>query len=368
MSNLFKPMKVGSVTLGNRVVMAPLTRCRADEEWCPLPMAIEYYRQRSCVPGTLLISEATMISKLAMGRECVPGIFTPKQIEAWKPVVEAVHAQGCFIYCQLWHLGRSGRQEIHDRLGSRVLSSSAVPISDEHATPEAMSEADIRDVFGDFVTAARNALAAGFDGVELHGANGYLIDQFTQDTCNRRADGWGGSVERRARFAVEVTRAVADAVGPRRTAIRLSPFSDFQAMLMDDPLPQFEHLVRALKPLGLAYLHLVEPRISGNIESECGGGGADLGSLVRLWDNQSPVVLAGGYAPDSAREAVDERWAGYDVAVAFGRSFIPNPDLVFRLKEGIELVKHDRSKFYTPGRPEGYIDYPFSEQFLAQAG
>jgi NADPH2 dehydrogenase len=252
-------------------------------------------------------------------------------------------------------------------MGTKLKSSSAVPIDETSGMPEAMTEADIWQAISDYATAAKNAMAAGFDGVELHGANGYLIDQFTQDTCNQRTDAWGGSVEKRARFAVEATRAVVEAVGADRTAIRLSPFSDYGSMGMRDPYPQFEYLVKQLKPLNLAYLHLIEPRVSGNRDTDCAAG-QDLGFLIRLWDNQSPVILAGGFKPDSAFKTVDETWKDYDVAIAFGRYFIPNPDLVFRIKEGVEFAKYDRDTFYTPKKAEGYIDYPFSDQYLTKHG
>ncbi len=249
-------------------------------------------------------------------------------------------------------------------MGTKLKSSSAVRISETRGLPEEMTEEDIWEVIGDFAKAAKNAMIAGFDGVELHGANGYLIDQFTQDTCNKRTDAWGGSIENRARFAVEATKAVVNAIGADKTAIRLSPFSDFQNMGMEDPYPQFEYLVKQLKPLNLSFLHLVEPRISGNIESECGAGHS-LEFLIKLWNNQSPILLAGGYLPDSAIRVVDETWKDFDVVVAFGRYFISNPDLVFRLREGIEFTKYDRSTFYTHKKAEGYIDFPFSDQYRA---
>ncbi|KAI1756866.1 NADH:flavin oxidoreductase/NADH oxidase [Xylaria castorea] len=362
MSTLFKPVRVGSATLGHRVAMAPLTRYRSDDDRVPLHMVKEYYEQRATVPGTLLISEATIISKSAASRNNVPGIFSQAQIARWKEVTDAVHEKGSFIYCQLWHLGRAGFPEILETMGSRVVSSSAVPINETRAVPEEMTEEDIWEVIGDYATAAKNAIAAGFDGVELHGANGYLIDQFTQDVCNKRTDAWGGSIEKRARFALEATKAVVNAIGADKTAIRLSPFSEFQSMGMKDPYPQFEYLVKELKLLNLAYLHLVEPRISGPID-----GNADtahsLEFLIKLWNNQSPIVLAGGFVPELAFQAADETWKDFDIVIAFGRHFISNPDLVFRLKEGIKFAHYDRLTFYTPQKAEGYIDYSVSDQY-----
>ncbi|KAI0000243.1 NADH:flavin oxidoreductase/NADH oxidase [Xylariaceae sp. FL0662B] len=365
MSKLFQPIQVGSASLGNRVAMAPLTRYRSDDDWVPLPMVTEYYRQRASAPGTLLITEATLISQSAISRKNVPGIFTSAQIARWREIVDAVHAKRCFIYCQLWHLGRAGRPAVHDELGSKMMSASAVPLDEGGATPEEMTEGDIWQAVRDYATAAKNAIDAGFDGVEIHAANGYLVDQFLQDTCNKRTDAWGGSIENRARFALEVTKAVVEAIGADRTGIRLSPFSSYNKMLMENPYPQFEYLVTQLKPLRLAYLHLIEPRIAGNDDSDCGAGHS-VGFLIKLWGNQSPVILAGGFNPESARKAVDETWKDFDVIIAFGRHFISNPDLVSRLKEGIEFTKYDRSTFYTPKKPEGYIDWPFSARFSAQ--
>lgn len=354
------------MALSHRVAMAPLSRYRCDDDWVPLPMAKEYYEQRATVPGTLLITEATFISKSAVGRFNIPGIYSEAQITRWREITDAVHKTGSFIYCQIWHLGRAGWPETHKVMDAQVKSSSAVRMDGMTSLPAEMTEEDICEVIGDFAKAAKNAVAAGFDGVELHGANGYLIDQFIQDNCNKRTDSWGGSISNRARFAVEVTKAVVDAIGADRTAIRLSPFSDFQSMGMQDPYPQFEYLVKQLKPLGLSYLHLVEPRISGDVDAGCGAGHS-LASLIKLWNNQSPIILAGGYLPESATRAADETWKDFDIVIAFGRYFISNPDLVFRLKEGIDFATYDRSTFYTAKKMEGYIDYPVSEQYRALA-
>lgn len=277
-----------------------------------------------------------------------------------------MHAKGSLIYCQLIHHGRAASPEALEAAGFPVLSSSALPISPEHVTPQAMTEDDIARAIKQFATAAENAIAAGFDGVEIHGANGYLPDQFLQTTCNKRTDRWGGSVENRARFHLDVTRAVVAAVGAERTGMRLSPYSDFNAMLMDDPDPTFRHLTEQLRPLGLAYLHLIEARISGNVDADCGGQ-RTVSWMVELWDHASPVLVAGGFTPESARTAAEETYKGYDVAIVFGRYFVTNPDLVFRVKTGVPLVKYDRSTFYTPKEPRGYVDYPFSALYKAEA-
>ncbi|KAJ3560299.1 hypothetical protein NPX13_g9352 [Xylaria arbuscula] len=343
MSKLFEPIRVGSMTLGHRVAHAPLTRYRCDDEWVPLPMVKEYYEQRASVPGTLLITEATFISRSAVCRDNGPGIYTEAQIARWKEVTDAVHKRGSFIYCQIWHLGRAGWPKIHEAMGTKFKAPSAVRLNETAGLPEEMTEEDIWEIINDFAAAAKNAIEAGFDGVELHGANG---------------------VENRARFAIEVTKAVVNAIGADKTAIRLSPFSDFQNMGMEDPYPQFEYLAQQLKPFSLSYLHLVEPRISGNTETSYGAGHS-LEFLIKLWNNQSPIILAGGFSPESAIQTVDDTWKDYDVLVAFGRYFISNPDLVFRIKQGIKFAQYDRETFYTYKAAEGYTDLPFSDQFRA---
>lgn len=329
-------------------------------------MIVEYYEQRACVPGTLIISEATVIAKNAIGRRNVPGMWSEAQVDSWKDITSMIHAKKCAIYCQLWHQGRSGQRDVLEAEGFKLLSSSAVPITPEDDTPEAMTEEDIQETIGDYAAAAKNATAAGFDGVEIHGANGYLPDQFLQTTCNKRTDSWGGSIENRARFHLEVTKAVIAAIGADRTAMRLSPYSDFNGMLMDEPEPTFEYLVKELNPLGLSFLHLIEARIKGNDDANCGGQ-KSVDWLVKLWDNVSPVVLAGGFLPDSAKSAADETYKDFDVIIAFGRYFVANPDLVFRVKKGVPLVRYDRSVFYTPKEPKGYTDYKFSKQYLEAA-
>lgn len=328
--------------------------------------ASEYYEQRACVEGTLIVSEANIVAQNAAGCHNAPGIWSQSQIAAWKEVTAAVHNKGCIIYCQLWHQGRTACPDVIKSQGLRLLSSSAVPIGPQDQIPEEMSEKDILDAIDDYVMAAKNAMAAGFDGVEIHGANGYLPDQFLQSTCNKRCDKWGGSIENRSRFHIEVTKAVVAAIGSKRTAMRLSPYSDFNGMLMDEPEPTFEYLLDQLKPLRLAFLHLIEARIKGNDDAGCGGE-KTVAWMVKRWGNVSPVVVAGGFKPVSARQAVDETFKGYDVLIAFGRYFVSNPDLVFRVKEEVALTGYDRSVFYTPKLTKGYIDYPFSPQYIQAA-
>lgn len=280
---------------------------------------------------------------------------------AWKEITDAVHAKGCKIYCQLWHLGRSGQTDTLAMFGRRLKAPSAIKIDSDFAkfeTPEELTDDEIWEVISDYALAARNAVErAGFDGVEIHGANGYLPDQFLQDVSNQRDDQWGGSVENRSRFHIEVTKAVVEAIGAHRTGIRLSPHSQFLSMGMKDPMPQFLHLVRELKAMRLAYLHLVEWRISGHSDTDVRPGHTN-DRLIEAWDNVSPIILAGSFTPQSAFEAVDVMYKGLDVLIAFGRHFISNPDLVYRIKTGAPLNKYDRSSFYLPISEKGYLDYP----------
>lgn len=365
-SKLFEPLQVGPNQLSNRLVMAPLTRFRADDDHIPLPMVKEYYAQRACVPGTLLITEATIIAPPAGGYPSVPMVFSDEQIAAWKEVADAVHAKGSFLWLQLWALGRVADQEYKRSTGSGdLVSSSDVPVAEGAPAPRPLTEDEIQEYIKNYAQAASNAVKrAGLDGVEIHAANGYLIDQFTQDTANTRTDKWGGSIENRSRFGLEVAKAVSEAVGAERTGIRLSPWSTFQGMKMADPIPQFTHLIKGLKELKLAYLHLVESRIAGNADIEATEKNDD---FIDLWDNSSPIFIAGGFKPDSARAVVDKQYKDKDVGVVFGRYWISTPDLVYRIENGIELTPYDRDLFYNAKEARGYTDYPFSEEFTKQS-
>ncbi|KZM28421.1 NADPH dehydrogenase [Ascochyta rabiei] len=362
-SRLFKPLKVGSIELKNRVAMAPLTRFRASDSHAILPFAAEYYSQRASVPGTLLISEATLITGQHGGYSNVPAIENQEQIDAWKKVTEAVHKKGSFIYLQLWALGRVANKEFSEAHGITVKSSSATQLSEDLAVPKEMTVEEIKETVSAYAQAAKNAIKAGFDGVEIHAANGYLIDQFLQDTVNKRTDNYGGSIENRSRFAMEVTRAIVDAIGADKTGIRLSPFSTFQGMKMAEPIPQFSDIIKKLNSLNLAYLHMVDSRVSGDASIE---GYDSLEPLIPLYTS-SPLLIAGGFKADSARRLLDEEHKGRDVVVVFGRYFISTPDLVYRLNKGIEFTPYDRDTFYTPKSEKGYTDYPFSEEFKASA-
>ncbi|KIW34665.1 uncharacterized protein PV07_01432 [Cladophialophora immunda] len=368
MTRLFEPLQIGMCSLKHRIVMAPMTRLRADDEHVPPEMMVEYYSQRASVPGTLIITESNFIAARSRGRdENAPGIFTQAQIDHWRQVTREVHDRGSFIYVQLWHVGRAARKSALEKAGLEMLSSSAIPISAEHPTPRPMTEEEIQNCIDDFAQAAENAIEAGFDGVEIHGANGYLIDQFTQDTCNQRTDKWGGSIENRSRFCLEIVRAVCDAIGPERTGIRLSPFSTFQGMRMEDPIPQFTYLISKLKTFGLSYLHLIEPRVSGNVDLHSKTLETDSLDFARAaWQKCSPIILAGGYTPATASQALDTTLKDGDIAIAFGRFFISNPDLPYRAAKNLALTPYQRDTFYKVKSPNGYIDYGFSEEWLQE--
>ncbi|CAG8959779.1 hypothetical protein HYFRA_00001686 [Hymenoscyphus fraxineus] len=360
-SKLFKPLKLGNLELQNRIVMAPLTRLRVDDEHVPLPFVAEYYAQRGSTPGTLLISEATLIAPQAGTISNVAGIWNQAQIDSWKKVTDAVHAKGSFIFLQLWALGRTARrQELVKEFGEdvKVVGAGDIPLKDGNK-PTPLSEDEIKEYIGLYAQAAKNAIEAGFDGVEIHGANGFLVDQFLQDVSNNRSDGYGGSIENRSRFGLEVTKAVVEAIGAARTAIRLSPYSEYHNMRMEDPVPQFSHFTSQLKKFNLAYLHVCDVvEVADNTVNDF---------LIKIWDNQSPFLVAGGYNGVSAKKTVDEEYKDKDIVVAFGKDFISNPDLVYRLREGLELTPYDMSLFYNKKEEHGYIDYAFSKEFVAQA-
>lgn len=360
MSKLFQPIRLGRAELSNRIALAPLTRFRVDDDHVPLPFVKDYYAQRGSTPGTLLITEATLISPRAGGYDNVPGLWSDAQVARWKEVTDAVHAKGSYIFAQLWALGRVANPAVLAKDGFELASASDIPAGEGSPKPRALTEEEIQALIHDFTQAARNAVNAGFDGVEIHGANGYLVDQFIQDVSNKRTDKWGGSIENRSRFAVEIVRAVSEAIGADRTAIRLSPFNNFQGMLMENPLPQFTHIAESLAPFKLAYTHVVEPRVAGQ---DITGTKQDLHFFLKAYNHAGPVVTAGGYTPELARKTVDEIYKDYDVITAFGRPYISNPDLPFRVKENVALTPYDRGTFYLPKDPKGYIDYEFSAEF-----
>ncbi|OOF91819.1 hypothetical protein ASPCADRAFT_9233 [Aspergillus carbonarius ITEM 5010] len=365
MAALTSPLRVGNLDLKHRVVLAPLTRNRADDQHVPLDIVREYYSQRASVPGTLLITEGTFISARAGGMNNVPGIWNDAQINQWKTITDAVHQQGSYIFCQLWALGRAASPEILSQTNDEVISSGNIPIAESSPTPKPLDEHEILEWIQDYARAAKNAIAAGFDGVEIHGANGYLVDQFLQDTANNRSDRWGGSVGNRSRFGLEVAKAVSEAVGPERTGYRVSPWSTFQGMRMEKFQDQFTNLIQGLSQLKLAYLHFVEPRISGGQTVEDAVEQNDQ-FLFDAFGNSGAIILAGGFTAQSATEKLQSH-PGQKIAFAFGRHFLANPDLPFRIANGIPFNQYNRSTFYTAKSPLGYVDYPFSPEFVAKA-
>ncbi|PPR00681.1 hypothetical protein CVT24_000969 [Panaeolus cyanescens] len=372
---LFQPIKVGNMTLGHCVAMAPLTRFRADDNHVPLPHVVDYYTQRASVPGTLLITEATFIAPQAGGYANAPGIWSKEQLSAWRKITDAVHLKKSYIYLQLWALGRAGYPKQLQKEGNLpYVSSSPVPLADRppsHPAPRALTIEEVKQYVEWYAQAAVNAIEAGFDGVEVHGANGYLIDQFIQDVCNKRTDEYGGSIENRTRFALEVVDAIVKRVGQKRTAIRVSPWATYQGMGMKDPLPTFTYLVNQLRDRfpDLAYLHTVEKRLEGATIADdiFVENGSDNDFIRALWTAKGKkLITAGGYTRESARKVAQEKG---DI-IAFGRLFISNPDLPYKLRKGLPVLKGDRSRYYTKGTdPKGYTDYPFSPEFaLEQEG
>jgi N-ethylmaleimide reductase len=355
MSLLFSPTTLGPLKLQNRLVMSPLTRSRAIGN-VPNALMVEYYSQRAS--AGLIITEGTSPSPNGLGYPRIPGIFSDAQVKGWKAVTEAVHARGAKIFVQLMHTGRIGHPN-NLPPGAQVVGPSAVAAAGEmytdseglkpHPTPKAMTEADIKTTVGEYVQAAKNAVAAGFEGIELHGANGYLIEQFIRPNSNRRTDSYGGPIENRARFALEVAAATTAAIGKDKVGIRLSPFGVFNDMpLYPEMESDYAYLAKKLNDVGLLYIHLVDhssvgaPQVPQSIKD-----------TVRK-EFKRGLILSGGY--DAARAERDLE-AGKCDLVAFGKPFLANPDLIARWKTGAALNAPDMSTFYTPG-PKGYTDYP----------
>ena len=358
MPSLFEPITVGALLCPNRVFMAPLTRGRATREHVPTPIMADYYRQRA--GAGLIVSEATGISRQGLGWPYAPGIWTVEQMEAWRPVVEAVHEAGGRIFCQLWHMGRV----VHPSFlgGDQPVSASATTAPHKAHTYEgrqpfaearALTAEEIEAVVADYGRAAGLAIGAGFDGVQVHAANGYLIDQFLRDSTNLRDDDYGGPPEKRVRLLAEVTRAVAAIVGPERTAVRLSPNSETQGCEDSDPEALFTAAAAALQEIGIAFLELREPGPEGTF------GRSDVPpvspAIRRVF--RGPLVLNSDFGLDSGQAAVGEERAD---AISFGRPFISNPDLPSRLERGLPIASDDRATWYSQG-PEGYVDYPEAE-------
>lgn len=354
---LLTPVQLGPYTLPNRIVMAPLTRNRAGANLAPTALNAEYYTQRAS--AGLIISEASQISPQGMGYPNTPGIYSAEQVEGWKLVTKAVHEAGGRIFLQLWHVGRISHSSLQPG-GALPVAPSAIAAAGEAATyegmvpfetPHALEIEEIAGIVEDYRKAAQNAMDAGFDGVEIHAANGYLIDQFLQDSTNQRTDAYGGSIENRTRFLLEVTEAVVGVWGGDRVGVRLAPTGTFNDMAGSQRAETFSYAVQSLNRFGLAYLHLVEPRADLNPPAP------ELTSGYFRSLFEGTIISAGGYDRDSGNEALE---AGDADLIAYGRWFISNPDLPQRFALNAELNEYDRSSFYG-GDERGYIDYPTLE-------
>jgi N-ethylmaleimide reductase len=363
--SLLSPLKIGPYRLRHRVVMAPLTRMRAAKpSLAPRPLNAEYYAQRA-TPGGLLIAEASPVAATGFGSPGVPGIYSDAQIEGWRKVVDAVHAKGGLIFLQLWHVGRVSHSSFQPG-GVLPVAPSAVAIPAEfktatadgkvvpYETPRALETGEIPGVIDAYRQGAVHAQKAGFDGVEIHGANGYLIEQFLQSNSNLRTDRYGGSIENRARFLLEIAQAVIEVWGADRVGVRLSPYGIANGSGETDPMPLYTHVVEALNPLGLAYLHFIEPRSSGAGRAEVNWQNVPSAMVLfrPIW--KGVLITAGGFTGEAADAAIGE---GHADAIAFGRIFISNPDLPRRLREGLPLTPYNRATFYG-GEAAGYTDYP----------
>lgn len=358
-SRLFQPFPLGPTTLGNRIVMAPMTRSRAEADGTANALMVEYYRQRA--GAGLIVSEATSVSAEGAGYISIPGIYTQAQIDSWMPVTEAVHAEGGRIYLQLLHGGRIGHSSLTG--GRPLVAPSALRAQGQIHTaqgmadfemPEALTEQGIAQVIADFAQAARNAIAAGFDGVEIHGANGYLPNQFLAEATNHRTDAYGGSPENRARFVVELVEAVVAAVGAERTAIRLSPTGSNNGAVHTDPMATYGYLIPALNRFGLAYLHLMETfRPDEQPEHYPRQIAATFRPLYT-----GTLIASGGMTQEKAEALLQ---AGTADLIAFGSAFIANPDLPEKFRRSAPLTLPDRSTYYLGGS-KGYIDYPALER------
>ena len=371
MPTLFDPIQAGDLHLANRIAMAPLTRNRSPRA-VPRDITATYYAQRAS--AGLLITEGTAISHQGQGYSDVPGLYGTEQLDGWKRVTQAVHARGGKIVTQLWHVGRVSHTALQPEGGAPVAPSAVRAQSQTYlvdaasgqgqfvptSEPRALAAEELPDIVHAFAAAARNAVqTAGFDGVEIHGANGYLLDQFLKDGANQRKDDYGGGIANRVRLMVEVTRAVVDAIGGGRVGIRLSPVTPANDIRDSDPQPLFEHLARELAPLGLAFIHVIEGATGGPREVE--GRPFDYAAFKNAYRSaggRGAWMVNNGYDRDMAQEALA---SGRADIVAFGRAFISNPDLVERLRRGAPLNAWDQTTFYGGGE-HGYIDYPALEQ------
>jgi N-ethylmaleimide reductase len=353
MHHLFRPLSIGPLTLPNRILMAPLTRCRADRDHVPTPLMAEHYSQRAS--AGLIIAEATMVQAGHSAFQTEPGIFNAAQVEGWQRVTEAVHAKGGRIFLQLWHGGRACHPLING--GTQPISASPIAITNDithtpkgkanYVVPRELQDSELPDIVEAFRLAAANARAAGFDGIEIHGANGYLIDQFLRDGCNHRTGLYGGPLVNRARLLLEVLEAVGSVWGSDRVGLRLSPISSFNSMGDSDPVVLACWLAERLNACDLAYVHLIRGDVMGELHGDV------LTPFRQRY--QGPLIANLRYTASEADEAVG---TGKCNAVAFGTSFLANPDLPQRIRVHSPLNTPIPSTFYKPG-PEGYTDYPF---------
>ena len=355
MPSLFDPVRLGAIAARNRILMAPLTRARSTMDHVPTPIMIDYYRQRA--GAGVIISEATGISPAGLGWPYAPGLWTKAQVAGWQPIIEAVHQAGGLIVAQLWHMGRVNHSSLPGRSQPVSSSATAVPMQvrtydgkKDAEVARAMTHDDIATTLDDYRLATRNALAAGFDGVQIHAANGYLIDQFLRDNANFRTDEYGGSIENRIRLLREIAAAVAEVAGADRTGVRLSPNEERQGVNDAHPEPLFEAAAAALSTLDLAFLEVREPGYDGTT------GKAERPPVAPLMRRafKGAFVLNSDYTKAKGQAALD---AGEADAIAFGRAFIANPDLPARLAQDLPLAADDTATWYTGGT-SGYADYP----------
>jgi N-ethylmaleimide reductase len=351
-SQLFQPLQVGALTLPNRILMAPLTRCRADQDHVPTAIMAEHYAQRAS--AGLIIAEATAVSDRSSAFWTEPGIYNDAQVAGWKQVTDAVHGKGGQIFLQIWHGGRACHPLMND--GAIPVAPSAIPITNDevhtpngkvpYAMPRALDDAEIPGIVAAFKTAAIRAKAAGFDGVEVHGANGYLLDSFLRDGANQRSGAYGGSVENRARLLLEVLEATIEVWGSDRVGLRVSPFNSFNSMMDSDPVATFTWLANRLNDYNLAYFHVMRSDFLGEQSGDI---------LTPIRAAYRGIMIGNmGYGAEEAESAIS---SGQLDAVAFGTTFLANPDLPDRFAKNAELNAPDSSTFYAPG-PVGYTDYP----------
>lgn len=356
MSSLFSPLKVGAITLPHRVIMAPLTRCRAEGANVPTDLMAAYYAQRAT--AGLIIAEATTVSPRGHGYPNTPGIYSEEQVAGWQKVTNAVHAKGGKIFLQLWHVGRISHPAYQPNGELPVAPSAIKPAGKlwtgtemaDYVTPRALLTEEMPGIVAEYVKGARLAKAAGFDGVEIHNANGYLLDQFLRDGTNHREDGYGGSVENRGRLTIEVISAVVSIWGADRVGIRLSPGGVFNDMHDSNPQRTFSYVLGELSKLELAYVHVT--RVTAQDIAHGAKDGIGPRELRHCF--KGVLITAGGFDRDQAEQAINEGWAD---AIAFGVPFLANPDLPHRLAQNLGLNTPDESTFYASGA-KGYTDYP----------